>query len=753
MNNSQFNFQNDKNQPASTEIVPQAVNGHALAPDWQGGGPNAVSATGRYQMDATEGIDLAQMLRIFQRRWKAMLLVFLGIVALSVVYLRLAKPIYQSVATMQVVENSASSATLPGLEELLSDKSDTTVETQIQLLAGPDIRADAVKSLSPQNLKGLKSPGEITIDPVGRTNLMEISARAYKPEAAAAFANALGRQYEKATLKQNQALDEKRIGYVKDKLREIDGERDDALDKVRGFKQRTGTISIDDKSAGLSTRLAAIESGLAQATADRRAAQGTITNADNTLKRFPGDDLVPTGVQKNEAVLKLQADLTELENEKASLAGEYQPGSYKIQQLDAKINAIKKSLSREAERVVTSWQPNPIVAKRSDAQSNIWALDARIKALQSQLQSANSELATLPKQQLQLFKLESDAKKQDERYLSMSATLQGLELGQQAREPDAQIIVAAKPNNTPVAPDKKKVLMSGIVLGILAAIALALLWDAMDDRLYSEDEVQRVTNFPVLAQVPQLKQTAQQTLLATGDKITPLLESFRMLRANISFCATDRPIKSIVVTSSVPNEGKSSAALNLAIAAALGGERTILLDLDLRRPTQHTFLGVSLGPGFTSVVSGQNSLEEVVRETDIPDLQIITSGPVPPNPFKLLNSQTARQTITDILALADFVVIDTPPMLGLADARLISSLVDGTVMVVAMQETGRREVARAGDLLNSTGNEVLGVVLTKVPTNTIGGYDTYRTYGHYFDESTAETETLDESKPALTGKK
>ena len=186
----------------------------------------------------------------------------------------------------------------------------------------------------------------------------------------------------------------------------------------------------------------------------------------------------------------------------------------------------------------------------------------------------------------------------------------------------------------------------------------------------------------------------------------------------------------------------------------LGGERTILLDLDLRRPTQHTFLNVPLGPGFTSVVSGQNTLQEVLHESDIPDLQIITGGPVPPNPFKLLNSQTARQTITDIIAMADFVVIDTPPMLGLADARLISSLVDGTVMVVAMQETGRREVGRAGDLLNSTGNEVLGVVMTKVPTNAIGGYDTYRTYGHYFDESTAENEKLvEDNKPALSEKK
>ena len=751
MNDSKFHLSQDKNEPVSTEIVPQ-TNGHALATDWRDGGPNTVSATGRYQMEATEGIDLTQMLRIFQRRWKAMLLVFLAAMALSVVYLKTTKRVYQAVATLQIVEGSKSMATVPGLEELLADKSDTSIETQMQLLGGPDVREAAVKSLSQSELQGLSSPGDVSIDQLGRTNLLTIAARAYKPESAAALANAIGLQYEKITLKQNQALDEKRIGYVNDRLREIDGQRDDALERVRQFKQRTGTISVEDKSAGLSTRLASVQAALSQAKAERLAATATVQKANASLQKSP-DELVPTSVNKNEAVVKLQTELTDLENEKASLSDEYQSSSYKIRQLNSQISAIRRSLAREADRVVTSWQPNPIVAKRNDAQAEIWALDARIGALESQLQSANSELSTLPSQQVQLFKLESESKKQDERYLSMGATLQSLELGQQAREPDAQIITAAKPNRTPVSPNKKKVLMSGFVLGILAAIALALLWDALDDRLYSEDEVQRVTNFPILAQVPQLKHTAQQTLLASGDKITPLLESFRMLRANISFCATDRPIKSIVVTSSVPNEGKSSAALNLAIAAALGGERTILLDLDLRRPTQHTFLNVPLGPGFTSVVSGQNTLQEVLRASEIPDLQIITAGPVPPNPFKLLNSQIARQTITDILALADFVVIDTPPMLGLADARLISSLVDGTVMVVAMQETGRREVGRAGDLLNSTGNEVLGVVMTKVPTNAIGGYDTYRTYGHYFDEGSEEQEKLVEEKPALTEKK
>ena len=754
-------------RPTSTDIVPDATFSHnsatGLSSDWNGGGGAPVSATGRYAPEGSDSIDLGQMLAIFRRRWKAMLLTFAALFALSFLYLKLSKSVYQATATMQILQNTASPASVvPGLEEL-ADRSDSSMETQVQLIGGGNVRAAAQESLSPAELSGLKGMANVSVEPIGKTNLVAISAKAYNPQSAAALANAIGKKYQEITLLQNQSATGQQVKYVEDQLRKVGKRRNDALDLLRQFKQQTGIISVDQQSSGLSGRLSGGRTALEAAQADRQSAIATLGESNRALAKFPEEKLVPTGVTKNQAVVTLQAELTQLENEKASLSGEYLESSVRMRELQAKIDAIKSSLARESDRTVTSWQPDParapIVEQRNKAQADIWALDARIKSLKEQLGNAETEFNKLPRQQLEFVKLEADSQTQDQAYNTLNTTLQGLKIGQQARQPDARLTTPAEVPGAPVSPDRKKILASGFVLGILAAIALALLWDAMDDRLYSEDDVQRATNFPILAQVPHLKVASEQTLLASGDKITPLLESFRMLRANISFCATDRPIKSIVVTSSVPNEGKSSAALNLAIASALGGDKTILLDLDLRRPTQHTFLQMSLSPGFTSVVSGQSTLQEALRDTPIADLQVMTGGPVPPNPFKLLNSHSARQTISELIAMADFVVIDTPPMLGLADARLISSLVDGTVMVVAMQETGRREVGRAGDLLNSTGNDILGVVMTKVPHSAGGytGYYTYRSYGHYFDENTENVERLQEtneqSKPALIEKK
>lgn len=215
-----------------------------------------------------------------------------------------------------------------------------------------------------------------------------------------------------------------------------------------------------------------------------------------------------------------------------------------------------------------------------------------------------------------------------------------------------------------------------------------------------------------------------------------------MLRANVAFSSVDHPIRALVVTSSVPNEGKSTAAFNLAVAAATDGERVVLVDLDLRRPTVHTLCELDNRVGFSGVATGRATLAEALRESGIEGLKILTSGPVPPNPFKLLNSQSARAIIDELCKDADLVIIDTPPMLGMADARLVASWVDGTLLVVSCRDAARREVARAADLLAQGGSEALGIVLTKVPTGSDGyhayGYYGYRQYGAYLEDGAGE---------------
>jgi capsular exopolysaccharide synthesis family protein len=212
----------------------------------------------------------------------------------------------------------------------------------------------------------------------------------------------------------------------------------------------------------------------------------------------------------------------------------------------------------------------------------------------------------------------------------------------------------------------------------------------------------------------------------------------------------DKNVKSLVITSSMPSEGKSHTALNLAVAAATSGDRVILVDLDLRRPSTHRICDLPNDIGFTSVVSNQNTLEEALQETEVAGLRILTSGPIPPNPFRLLNSQAARQLIERLSTEADLVIIDTPPMLTMADALLVSSWVDGTLLVISSSEMRKRDVARSADMLFQNNNEVLGTILTKVSSNVDGYYSYYgyKNYNHYFESEDAVTFNGEKTLPA-----
>jgi capsular exopolysaccharide synthesis family protein len=205
-----------------------------------------------------------------------------------------------------------------------------------------------------------------------------------------------------------------------------------------------------------------------------------------------------------------------------------------------------------------------------------------------------------------------------------------------------------------------------------------------------------------------------------------------MLRTNLSFSALDKAIRSVAITSSLPGEGKSTSALNLAIVTAISGKEVILVDCDLRRPTLHRLIGVPNKVGFTNLVSGSATLEEVLTETKIPRMRVVTSGPIPPNPPELLSSKAARAALNQIAEHAEMVIIDCPPALAMADAQIVASMSDAVIMVVSGKDAGKHEIARTSDLLFQTGARFLGVILTKI-TSDFNGYQKYEHYGAYLN--------------------
>lgn len=308
-----------------------------------------------------------------------------------------------------------------------------------------------------------------------------------------------------------------------------------------------------------------------------------------------------------------------------------------------------------------------------------------------------------------------------------------------------KVSVAQPPTvpTAPVTPKTKQNLLLGLLGGLLVGVAAALLREALDTRVRDQDGMRDVVAAPVLGAFRAEERVKQRPLILDDDSFAPRAEAFRQLRTNIRFLSVDKRLRSLVVTSSLAAEGKTTVAANLAIALAQSGERVILVDADLRRPTVGEVLGLNPQIGLTNVLLGTTDLESALQPFARRDgLQVLASGPIPPNPSELLGSARMREVLAAVQEKATIVIIDTPPLLPVTDAAVLSEQTDGAVLVVRMGSTHREQIRTSADSLQRVNANLLGVVLNRLPVRKRGsygyGYNTY--YGPQLksSEQTAE---------------
>lgn len=314
---------------------------------------------------------------------------------------------------------------------------------------------------------------------------------------------------------------------------------------------------------------------------------------------------------------------------------------------------------------------------------------------------------------------------------------------QQIRLAEAQAsnnLVMVKPAVVPQAPIRPRTMTNVLlaaVVGAMIAIGAAFLIEYLDDTVKSPDDVTRVSGLSTLGAIARLKDAgAERQLITWLQSKAPESEAYRTLRTNIQFSSVDKPIRTLIVTSSGPSEGKSTTSANLAIVMAQTGQKVILVDTDLRRPVLHKTLGVPNNAGITTALLAgeQADLRDYLQPTEIDNLMIMTSGPIPPNPSELLGSQRMKHVIDELSKLADIVIFDTPPVLVVTDAAVLGRQVDGVLLVADAGGTREQALAHAVAELRKTGTNVLGVAMNRLD-NRSRGYYYYYYYYYYTDES------------------
>jgi non-specific protein-tyrosine kinase len=278
------------------------------------------------------------------------------------------------------------------------------------------------------------------------------------------------------------------------------------------------------------------------------------------------------------------------------------------------------------------------------------------------------------------------------------------------------------------------------VLGLLAAVGIAFLAEYLDDTVTSSDEIQEVTGLPTLGVVPVMKGDPKRDEMYRMETLmnprSPVAETYRALRTSIEFASVDAPLRTLLVTSSVPKEGKTTTAGNLAIVFAQAGSRVLLVDADLRKPGVHGVFKLPNQNGLTTLFrDGAATVSSVAQETELDNLKIITSGPLPPNPAELLGSQRWHAILERLKAEADLVIIDSPPLQAVTDAALLAAVVDGTVFVIHARRTRRGAVRQGREALARGGGKILGVVMNRLKKREYDEY--YYGYYSYYDSDSA----------------
>lgn len=324
------------------------------------------------------------------------------------------------------------------------------------------------------------------------------------------------------------------------------------------------------------------------------------------------------------------------------------------------------------------------------------------------------------------------------------AMVRELETPAKGANPEARVVVEQRASIPPypVVPKKKRNLAVGIALGAMLGVGLALLRDQLDNTIKSPEDLEEVTGTGVIGYIPFDKKLNTTHAIAFDTDNSGTAEGFRKLRTNLQFLAVDNPPKLIVVTSTSPSEGKSTTAINIALALAEAEHNVVLVDGDLRRPRLAKYLDLVGSVGFSTVLSGGASLDEVLQKTKFSQLTVLAAGTIPPNPSELLGSLAAKKMFSDLRAKFDYVIVDSSPLLAVTDGAILAAEADGAIVAVRAGKTKRDQLAHAIGMLRDVDAKLLGAVLTMLPTRGSGSYSyNYYYYGGYGDDKLNESKT------------
>jgi len=698
-----------------------------------------------------EELEFREYFEVFRRYKWIFLAIVCTIIICGTLFTVTRRKIYQSEAELDVVTQSTSGGkegSDPVLTSIMALGQGRNVETQVAIISSRDLLQSAFNKLSKQEkLAGFGSESLPTwayeIGQKRQTDIITVTTSSYKPELAARLANQIANTYLERDQERNSAAARLARIFVEQEKVDLQEKLNTATDEFAKYQVESKLISpsvqVDEGIKELyDSRAIATTAQASIAASDRQLAL-----IDQQIKAASPELQASRLIQENPRFSLLQSKIADLRQQLTNLetVQDFTETSPEVVNKKAEIRAALEELSKIPQTFDYSIGKirNPILEDLlkdyAVIKSEKLVSDEKLRYANQIIGERTRDMLNYPNLNRVYTKLQQNVAELERTVSSLSDRYYALLIQERSNLPNGVITSPAAIAGGPSSPQVTRSIVLITLLALLVGISVIFAVDKFDTHLHDPQSINRYTGLTTLAAVPETKSVDpenERLFIGSVENNHAFIESFRLLRNNIAFTSPGRTFKVIAITSPGKSEGKSTVCVNLAIAIGMDGHRVLLVDADLRRPSIHAWMGVSRDVGFTSVVVGHSTLDAAVIPTKMENVFCLPSGPLPPNPTEFLNSAKARQVIEEAKTKFDVVVLDCPPSTGLSDTQVISTMVDGMILVVALNTTLRPHLMATTTMLRQAKAPLIGSVLNRIDyrRNTYGYYSYY--YYYYY---------------------
>ncbi len=682
----------------------------------------------------------------WRRRWSVLLAVAVSLSA-ALAYLVNATPLYTSTSRLYVEQSGPK---IISEQAGVMTQSKNYLYTQAELLKSTPILASVVDGAAVRDAKTFEHVDnpigylkkELDIGVGKKDDIIAVSLDSPYPEEAAQVVNAIVDSYITHQAATRESTADKVLKILQREKARREKELSQHLQKKLEFIKANGVLSLDsergniilDRLSRLSYALTEAQLETISSKADYETVEGMMGDPAGIRQFAEAQQATRVYISLADEESQLRADLKRLQAQREALRRECTNDHPSVWAIQQRIAEVEQQLGEQEERFAKAYLE---VARRRwvTAKQKEEELEATLAAQQEAAQELNTKVA-------EFEVLESEAKRTEQLCDIIDSRIKELNITEDVGALNVTILEVARAEDKPTRPQRARIMAMALVLGLMLGVGLALTLDWMDTRLRSADEISAVLGVAVLGTVPSMR--GKESMARRGRKVdleptSAAAEAYRTIRTAVYFGVPDGQAKTLLVTSPAPGDGKTTLVSNLAIAMAQAGQRTLVIDCDFRNPRQHEVFELKHDEGLSSVLAGQELLDEAMQKTGTAGLDVLNCGPIPPNPSEMLNSDAFANIVRELSEKYDRIVIDSPPIMAVADARILGAMCDVTLMVLRAEKSTRKASEQARDGLLSVGAHILGAVVNDVHYGE-GGYGYYGGYGYGYGRTRGDSE-------------